>query len=102
MRTRRRLPAHLHVSRVVRTRRRAAVGVGTLAIGAVLIWNAEAQARCVIEEPALALSYPDANTRAVPPDATFWLVPKLGSVRVELDGVELEPLGSSPADQFQF
>jgi hypothetical protein len=67
-----------------------------------LAWSGPAHARCVIETPALALSYPDANTEAVPPDAVFWLVPKLGSVRVRLDGSELMPLGDSPSAQFQF
>lgn len=65
-------------------------------------WAADASARCVIETPALAVSYPDASTEAVPPDAVFWLVPKLGSAQVRLDGVELAPLGSSPAERYQF
>jgi hypothetical protein len=67
-----------------------------------LAWSVDARARCAIEKPALALSYPDASTVAVPPDAVFWLVPKLGSVQVRLDGAELLPLGSSPAERFQF
>jgi hypothetical protein len=71
-------------------------------VASALAWNTPAHARCAIEPPALALSYPDANTEAVPPDAVIWLVPKLGSVRVRLDGSELAPLGDSPAEQFQF
>lgn len=79
----------------------ARVSVG-LALCLPFAWIRDASARCVAEEQALALSYPDASTVAVPPDAVLWLVPKLGRVDVRLDGAELAPLGSSPAEQFQF
>lgn len=85
----------------VRRAPRLGVFVPLLALGTALLPEV-ARAQCAAPRAELLWTYPDATTATVAPNSMFWAVSHAGELSVEIDGVPLEPRGSSVIERQQF